>query len=217
MLARAEPSSTTRWGPGNSRKTPTSIVTSSTHSRRKVGPTTAGALGYREDRGQLGEHRRQVAHGSSRLEDVRERAVGEPLAQRVDVDAPVDPDQPADPCQRDAEAQLDAGEPRGQHHEERVALPAPGEPRVQQREAPHGDLAEQHCDRAGVTSARRLEDERAAALDRSRLDRQLGPSRGRRRHVEVERSQVARAGHAVQSQAEPRRRPASPAPCARLR
>ena len=100
---------------------------------------TPGATGKTASRSASSAGR--VADRVLRGQDAARRARRQPAAQRVDVDAAVEGEQPAHPGQREPEPDLDRRERRLQRHQQRVPAAARGQPGVEQPDAGDPDLA----------------------------------------------------------------------------
>ena len=118
-----------------------------------------------------------------------ERAARHLVAQRVGVEAMLDPDHAADRVQREAEAQVDRGqELDGHDNDEREA-------RLERQEADGLDLdrPEAQVERAAIAAAALAQE--AAAADDPRVEAQADP--GRRLEADAERVVAVRRGARV--------------------
>ena len=163
--------------------------TSPTQVSCTVGPTTVtpGASGNTASRSASSAGALWIGSGGARIRPRSRRAAG---AQRVDVDAPVEREQPADAGQREPEADLDGRE--GGLHRDEQRIPAAGQVGVEQPETGDRNVAGVQVDDPAVAAGNGVVAEEAAAVDDVGVHSE--PDAGGRREVEadVHRAEDAR-------------------------
>ena len=122
-----------------------------------------------------------------------ERVVADAGAQPLDVDPAVQAEQPADAVEREAEAELDGLELRGDDDEQGEAALLTGQPGFEQADRLERDaILELELEKAGVTAFVGLEAQEATALEAAAVDDEADAFG--RLEAEVEREVAEGAG-----------------------
>ena len=150
------------------------------------------AVHRREDALEVADDARRVGDHVLREEDAVERAVAHAGAQRVEEDRAVEPDQPADADQREAEAELDRRELGRDEDQQREAGLAVGQLGVEDADRLDVDDAlEAQLERPGVFALRDVEIEEAAAGEAAAVDDQADAVRRLEADGEIDGAEIA--------------------------